>query len=146
VAEVGADGKLVPAFGREAAEVGGAVDARRLQRQLGQALADLGALDLEERRLRAGALAAGLGRERAEFGVLQRIEVDLQLGDLALEAGILDQRAAVVGGLALRDLRRRSTPRLERATPAMPERSWPSRYLATVQPLFSSPMRLATAP
>ncbi|MNC93250.1 hypothetical protein D3C83_98340 [compost metagenome] len=35
-------------------------------------------------------------------------------------------------------------PRLERATPAMPERSWASRNLAQVQPLFSSPMRFST--
>ena len=38
----------------------------------------------------------------------------------------------------------RSMPRLERATPAMPERSCASRNLAQVQPLFSSSMRFAT--
>ena len=65
------DRKLVVAVPGEAAEVGRAIDADRLQRQLGDPLLDLGALDLEDRAFRTGALALALARERAEFGVLK---------------------------------------------------------------------------
>ena len=69
----------------------------RLQRQFGQALLDLGALDLEDRGLRTGTLAAAFAGESSQFGKLNGGQVDFQFRDLALEEGIGQQRAASVG-------------------------------------------------
>ena len=67
-----------------------------LQGQVLQALLDFGALDLEDRAFRAGALAAGLARQGAQLGELQGRQIDFQLRDLAAEEGVLDQGAALV--------------------------------------------------
>ena len=133
---VRADGEFVVSPADRAGTV--RVIADGLERQFGQALLDLGALDLQDRTFGPGPLAGVFARERAQFGELERGEVDLELGDLALEVLVVDQRLAVVADSAVAIVFKRSTLRFERATPAMPARSCASRNFAQVQPLFSS--------
>ncbi len=76
-----------------------AVVAGGFQGQFLQTLLDLGALDLQDRAFGPRALAAALAGQGPQFGELQRGQVDLQLGDLALEEGVGQQGAAGVGQL-----------------------------------------------
>src|SRR5262249_26122597 len=65
-----------------AALVGERVVAHRFLGQLGDALLDLGAADLQDRAFGAGHVALGFLRQRAQLGEFERRELDLELGDL----------------------------------------------------------------
>src|SRR3546814_13172256 len=74
---IGADRMLVVArkvVGPETAEIGRAIMADRLQRQFGQPLLDLAALDLEQARFRPWPLAGVRTSQPAQFGKFQRSE------------------------------------------------------------------------
>src|SRR5215207_4634723 len=90
---VGADRRLVLAVLRLLLVWQG-VGTDDLHQQLGRRLLDLRALDLEDRGGRVGLalLAMALGRDDAQLRHLQRLELDLDRGELLAEAGRLDQR------------------------------------------------------
>src|SRR3546814_5000026 len=90
---VGTDRMLVVALS-EPAEIGGAIMADRLQRQFGQSLLDLAALDLEQARFGSRPLAGVRTGEPAQLGEFKRGQIDLQLGDLALAEGVEIGRAS----------------------------------------------------
>mgnify|MGYP003325528576 CR=1 FL=1 len=73
-----------------------ALDMATRYTELGDALLDLRAADLEARDLGTGLAALRHLRQHAQLGVLQCRHLDLQIGDLLGEALILDQRLAVL--------------------------------------------------
>src|SRR5690348_15041158 len=91
---IGADRLAVPAcFHRLALERHG-IGPERFHGELGELLLDVGALDLEDRALGAGTLAAAHGGDHAQIGDLERHELDLKRTDLVAEARIGRERGA----------------------------------------------------
>src|SRR4051812_12456445 len=90
---VGADRRLVLAV-LGLVLVGQGVGTDHLHQELGRRLLDLRALDLEDRRgrIRLALLAMALGGDDAQLRHLQRLELDLDRGELLAKAGRLDQR------------------------------------------------------
>src|SRR3546814_673721 len=80
----------------EAAEIGRAIMADGFERQFSEALLNFAALDLEQARFRSRSLASIGASEAAQFGKFERGQIDLELGELALEEGVGDQRLVAV--------------------------------------------------
>src|SRR3546814_11915376 len=66
------------------------------ERQFGQPLLDLAALDLEQAGFGSRPLARIRAGKAAKFREFQRGQIDLQLRELALEEGVGDQRLVAV--------------------------------------------------
>src|SRR3546814_12208697 len=80
----------------EAAEIGRAIMSDGFERQFGQPLLDLAALDLEQAGFGSRPLARIRAGKAAKFREFQRGQIDLQLRELALEEGVGDQRLVAV--------------------------------------------------
>src|SRR3546814_1679555 len=80
----------------ETAKVRSAIMADGFERHFGQPLLDFAALDLEQARLRPRTLARICAGKAAQFGEFERGQVDLELGELALEKGVGEQRLVAV--------------------------------------------------
>src|SRR3546814_12121480 len=61
-----------------------------------RSLLNFAALDLEQARFRSRSLASIGASEAAQFGKFERGQIDLELGELALEEGVGDQRLVAV--------------------------------------------------
>ena len=90
---VGTDRRLVGVVEQHAGLVRRGVLADRLHRQLGDALLDLRAAHLEGRDLGAGRAAQRHGRQRAQLAHLERLHLQVDVGDLLVERGIVVQLA-----------------------------------------------------
>ena len=92
---VGPDGRFVGVVEQHAGLVGLGVFAHRLHGEFGDALLDFRAAHLQRRDLRSRGAALGHGREHAQLAHLQRLDLQVDVGDLCREGRIVGQGAAI---------------------------------------------------